>query len=72
MNSVFREFLSTTEVFDEQSIKSIEFGNEKVEFIYSSNRQDLNNGLSLDKISVKNGNQTILAYDLVKDYFNSL
>jgi len=70
-NSVFREFLSTTEVFDEQSIKSIEFGNEKVEFIYSNNRQDLNNGLSLDKIIVKNGSQTISTYDLVKDYFNS-
>lgn len=70
-SSIYKEFLSTTEVFDEESIESIKVGNEKVEFAYSGGRQDLNNGLSLDKISVKNGNQQVLAFNLIKDYFNS-
>ncbi len=69
-SSLYREFNSETEVFREAALQSIEYGNERIEFTYSNSRQDLPGAPSLDKITVKNGNNQVLAYSLVKDYFN--
>ncbi len=68
-SSMYREYTTTASVFREDVINSIEFENQRVEFNYSNDRQDIINGLSLNEISIKNGNNPITKFNLIKDYF---
>ncbi|MFP7658191.1 hypothetical protein [Chryseobacterium proteolyticum] len=68
-STVYREYVTTTYVFREDVLDNIEFGNERVEFIYSNDRQDIVNGLSLNEISVKNGTNLVSKFNLIKEYF---
>lgn len=67
----YEEFVTKTNVLSESVLQSIEFEGSEVKFIYG-NREDINNGLSLNKIEVRNPQQTLISdYSLVKDYFTS-
>ncbi|QWT87678.1 hypothetical protein KBP46_07495 [Chryseobacterium sp. PCH239] len=67
----YEEFVTKTNVLSESVLQSIEFEGGEVKFIYG-NREDINNGLSLNKIEVRNPQQTLISdYSLVKDYFTS-
>lgn len=67
----YEEFVTKTNVLSESVLQSIQFEGSEVKFIYG-NREDINNGLSLNKIQVRNPQQTLISdYSLVKDYFTS-
>ncbi|WP_330747613.1 hypothetical protein [Chryseobacterium sp. CP-77] len=69
--TVYEEFVTRTKVLSENVLQSIEFEGSQVKFMYSS-REDINNGLSLTKVEVRNPQQTLVSeYSLVKDYFVS-
>ncbi|SHM89247.1 hypothetical protein SAMN05444360_120104 [Chryseobacterium carnipullorum] len=68
-SKVYREYTTTTYVFRESVINSIEFDSQRIEFNYSNDRQDITNGLSLNEITVKNGGNIISKFNLIKDYF---
>ncbi|MDR4894417.1 MULTISPECIES: hypothetical protein [unclassified Chryseobacterium] len=69
--TTYEEFVTKTNVLSESVLQSIQFEGNEVKFVYG-NREDINNGLSLNKIEVRNPQQALVSeYNLVKEYFTS-
>ena len=67
---IYEEFATKTDV-TESVLQTIEFEENTMKFLYTG-REDINNGLSLNKIEVRNTHNGLVAdYSLTKEYFVS-
>ncbi|NML71184.1 hypothetical protein HHL23_15445 [Chryseobacterium sp. RP-3-3] len=67
----YEEFATKTNVLSENVLQSIDFEGNTIKFLYTG-REDINNGLSLNKVEIRNTNNALVEdYSLIKEYFVS-